>query len=106
MEDKTLNLTCTVFGSPDPEVIWFKNDRELELSDHYIAKLEQGKHASLVIKGVSSEDSGKYSISVKNKYGGEIVDVTISVYKHGEEIPDVKPHSSDRVREIPAKPAE
>uniref|UniRef100_A0A670YN90 Myomesin 2 n=1 Tax=Pseudonaja textilis TaxID=8673 RepID=A0A670YN90_PSETE len=106
MEDKTLNLTCTVFGSPDPEVMWFKNDRELELSDHYIAKLEQGKHASLVIKGVSSEDSGKYSISVKNKYGGEIVDVTISVYKHGEEIPDVKPHSSDRVREIPAKPAE
>ncbi|ETE67455.1 hypothetical protein L345_06758, partial [Ophiophagus hannah] len=106
MEDKTLNLTCNVFGSPDPEVIWFKNDRELELSDHYIAKLEQGKHASLVIKGVSSEDSGKYSISVKNKYGGEIVDVTISVYKHGEEIPDVKPLSSDRVREIPAKPAE
>uniref|UniRef100_A0A8C7DYU0 Myomesin 2 n=1 Tax=Naja naja TaxID=35670 RepID=A0A8C7DYU0_NAJNA len=96
MEDKTLNLTCTVFGSPDPEVIWFKNDRQLELSDHYIAKLEQGKHASLVIKGVSSEDSGKYSISVKNKYGGEIVDVTISVYKHGEEIPDVKPLSSAR----------
>uniref|UniRef100_A0A8C6XGE0 Myomesin 2 n=1 Tax=Naja naja TaxID=35670 RepID=A0A8C6XGE0_NAJNA len=98
MEDKTLNLTCTVFGSPDPEVIWFKNDRQLELSDHYIAKLEQGKHASLVIKGVSSEDSGKYSISVKNKYGGEIVDVTISVYKHGEEIPDVKPLSSARIR--------
>ncbi|XP_039178533.1 myomesin-2 [Crotalus tigris] len=106
MEDKTLNLTCTVFGSPDPDVIWFKNDRELELSDHYIAKLEQGKHASLIIKGVSSEDSGKYSISVKNKYGGEIVDVTISVYKHGEEIPDVKPLSGDRVRAIPAKPGE
>lgn len=95
-----------MFGSPDPEVIWFKNDREIEQSDHYIAKLEQGKHASLVIKGVSSEDSGKYSISVKNKYGGEIVDVTISVYKHGEEIPDVKPLSGDKVREIPAKPAE
>ncbi|KAM6463846.1 myomesin-2 isoform 2-T3 [Liasis olivaceus] len=106
MEDKTLNLTCTVFGNPDPEVVWFKNDRELELNDHYVAKLEQGKHASLVIKGVSSEDSGKYSISVKNKYGGEIVDITISVYKHGEEMPDVKPLSGDRVRPIPAKPSE
>uniref|UniRef100_A0A670IYA9 Myomesin 2 n=1 Tax=Podarcis muralis TaxID=64176 RepID=A0A670IYA9_PODMU len=86
MEGKTLNLTCTVFGNPDPEIVWFKNDKELELNDHYVVKLEQGKYAGLVIKGVASEDSGKYSINVKNKYGGEMVDVTVSVYKHGEEV--------------------
>ncbi|XP_072264523.1 myomesin-2 isoform X2 [Pyxicephalus adspersus] len=91
MEGKTLSLTCTVFGNPDPEVSWLKNDRDLELSDHYISTLEQGKYASLTIKDVSSEDSGKYSINVRNKYGGETVDVTVSVFKYGEEVPEVKP---------------
>uniref|UniRef100_A0A8D2J6J9 Myomesin 2 n=1 Tax=Varanus komodoensis TaxID=61221 RepID=A0A8D2J6J9_VARKO len=101
MEGKTLNLTCTVFGNPDPEVLWFKNDKELELNDHYVVKLEQGKYVSLVIKGVASEDSGKYSINVKNKYGGEMVDVTVSVYKHGEEMPEIKPTAAGKARPIP-----
>ncbi|XP_073531493.1 myomesin-2 isoform X2 [Phyllobates terribilis] len=91
MESKTLSLTCTVFGNPDPEVSWLKNDRDLEKSDHYSYSLEQGKFASLTIKDVSSEDSGKYGINVKNKYGGETVDVTVSVYKLGEDVPEVKP---------------
>ncbi|MEE6476653.1 hypothetical protein FKM82_011163, partial [Ascaphus truei] len=79
MEGKTLNLTCTVFGNPDPEMTWLKNERSIELNDHYKAALEQGKYASLIIKDVSSEDSGKYGITVRNKFGGETVDVTIMV---------------------------
>ncbi|CAH2248546.1 myomesin-2 isoform X4 [Pelobates cultripes] len=90
MEGKTLNLTCTVFGNPDPEVSWQKNDRDLDLNEHYHSTLEQGKYASLTIKDVSSEDSGKYGINVRNKYGGETVDITVSVYKYGEELPEVK----------------
>ncbi|XP_075454328.1 myomesin-2 isoform X2 [Ascaphus truei] len=91
MEGKTLNLTCTVFGNPDPEMTWLKNERSIELNDHYKAALEQGKYASLIIKDVSSEDSGKYGITVRNKYGGETVDVTVSVYKYGDDLPEVKP---------------
>ncbi|XP_068137448.1 myomesin-2 isoform X2 [Hyperolius riggenbachi] len=91
MEGKTLSLTCTVFGNPDPEVSWLKNDRDLEMVDHYSSSLEQGKYANLTIKDVSSEDSGKYGIYVRNKYGGETVDVTVSVYKYGEEVPEAKP---------------
>ncbi|XP_057393254.1 myomesin-2 [Balaenoptera acutorostrata] len=89
MEGKTLNLACTVFGNPDPDVVWFKNDKVIELSDHFVVKVEQSKYVSVTIKGVTSEDSGKYSMHVKNKYGGEKIDVTVSVYKHGEQIPDV-----------------
>uniref|UniRef100_A0A7M4ERL2 Myomesin 2 n=1 Tax=Crocodylus porosus TaxID=8502 RepID=A0A7M4ERL2_CROPO len=100
MEKKTLNLTCSVFGNPDPEVVWFKNDKQLELNEHLVVSLEQGKFASLTIKGVSSEDSGKYSINVKNKYGGETVDVTVSVYGHGEKLPEIKP-SQAKPRPIP-----
>uniref|UniRef100_A0A8D0GP65 Myomesin 2 n=1 Tax=Sphenodon punctatus TaxID=8508 RepID=A0A8D0GP65_SPHPU len=106
MEDKTLSLTCSVFGNPYPEVVWFKNDKELELNEHYSSKLEQGKFASLTIKGVSSDDSGKYSITVKNKYGGETVDVTVSVYKHGEELPDIKPSLSSKPKLVPPSATE
>lgn len=33
------------------------------------------------------ENSGKYSIVVRNQYGSETVDVTVSVYKSGEKPP-------------------
>ncbi|XP_028337408.1 myomesin-2 [Physeter macrocephalus] len=102
MEGKTLNLTCTVFGNPDPDVVWFKNDRDIELSDHFLVKVEQAKYVSMTIKGVTSEDSGKYSIHVKNKYGGEKIDVTVSVYKHGEKIPDVVLPQQAKPKLIPA----
>ncbi|NWQ78706.1 MPSF protein, partial [Columbina picui] len=101
MDGKTLNLTCTVFGNPDPEVVWFKNDKAFEPNEHYSFSLEQGKYASLTIKGVTSEDSGKYSIHVKNKYGGETVDVTVSVYRHGEKMPEIKPGQLAKPRPIP-----
>ncbi|XP_021525860.2 myomesin-2 isoform X2 [Aotus nancymaae] len=102
MEGKTLNLTCTVFGNPDPEVVWFKNDQDIELSEHFSVKVEQAKYVSMTIKGVTSEDSGKYSMNVKNKYGGEKIDVTVSVYKHGEKIPDVAPPQQAKPKLIPA----
>uniref|UniRef100_G3V7K1 Myomesin 2 n=1 Tax=Rattus norvegicus TaxID=10116 RepID=G3V7K1_RAT len=102
MEGKTLNLTCTVFGNPDPEVVWFKNDKDIELSEHFSVKVEQSKYVSLTIKGVTAEDSGKYSINVKNKYGGEKIDVTVSVYKHGEKIPDISAPQQAKPKLIPA----
>lgn len=91
-----------MFGNPDPEVVWFKNDKDIELSDHFSVKVEQAKHVSMSIKGVTAEDSGKYSISVKNKYGGEKIDVTVSVYQHGETIPDVPPPQQATPKLIPA----
>ncbi|XP_054422183.1 myomesin-2 [Pteronotus mesoamericanus] len=101
MEGKTLNLTCTVFGNPDPEVVWFKNDKDIELNEHFSVKVEQAKYVSMSIKGVTAEDSGKYSINVKNKYGGEKIDVTVSVYKHGEKIPDLEPAQQAAPKRIP-----
>ncbi|XP_036851779.2 myomesin-2 isoform X1 [Manis javanica] len=102
MEGKTLNLTCTVSGNPDPEVVWFKNDKNIEISEHFSVKVEQAKYVSMTIKGVTSEDSGKYSISVKNKYGGEKIDVTVSVYKHGEKIPEAVLPQEAKPKLLPA----
>ncbi|KAM4595944.1 myomesin-2-like [Polymixia lowei] len=90
MEHKSLSLTCTVFGEPTPEVTWFKNEQEVASNPHTKLTFEGGKFASLVITEVTPEDSGKYSINVRNKYGGEFVEITVSVYKHGEKIPEPK----------------
>ncbi|XP_055014749.1 myomesin-2 [Boleophthalmus pectinirostris] len=88
MEQKSLSLTCTVWGDPTPEVTWFKNEQEVACTEHTKVTFDGGKFASLVINKVTPEDSGKYSINVRNKYGGEFVEITVSVYRHGEQLPE------------------
>nr|XP_029134237.1 myomesin-2-like isoform X1 [Labrus bergylta] len=90
MEEKSLSLTCTVWGEPTPEVTWFKNEQEVASNEHTRVMFDGGKFASLVINKVTPDDSGKYSINVRNKYGGEFVEITVSVYRHGEQIPVAK----------------
>uniref|UniRef100_A0AAR2KLX0 Myomesin 2a n=1 Tax=Pygocentrus nattereri TaxID=42514 RepID=A0AAR2KLX0_PYGNA len=104
MEKKTLSLTCTVCGDPKPQVTWYKSDQEVEPGDQYVISLDSGKFASLTIKGVTLEDSGKFTMSVLNKYGGESVDIVVSVYKHGDKIPDIKPSPSPKRIMPPTQP--
>ncbi|KAG7274942.1 hypothetical protein CRUP_033614 [Coryphaenoides rupestris] len=79
-EGKSLNLTGNVWGDPVPEVSWVKNDRQLLPDDRYTLKFEHGKFASITIAAVTTADSGKYALMVKNKYGTEAGEFTVSVY--------------------------
>uniref|UniRef100_A0A8C1DC73 Myomesin 1a (skelemin) n=1 Tax=Cyprinus carpio carpio TaxID=630221 RepID=A0A8C1DC73_CYPCA len=79
-EGKSLNLTGNVWGDPVPEVSWVKNDKPLLSDDHYTLKFEHGKFASITIAAVTTIDSGKYALLVKNKYGTEAGEFTVSVY--------------------------
>lgn len=84
-EGKSLNLTGNVWGEPQPEVSWTKNDRELLSDDRYKLKFEAGKFASITIASVTTADSGKYALVVKNKYGTEAGEFTVSVYNPDDE---------------------
>uniref|UniRef100_A0A8D2ZP85 Myomesin-2-like n=1 Tax=Scophthalmus maximus TaxID=52904 RepID=A0A8D2ZP85_SCOMX len=106
MEKKTLSLTCTVCGDPKPQVSWLKNGVEVEPDDQYVVSLDQGKFASLTIKGVSMEGSGRYTMIVQNKFGGESVDIVVSVYRHGEKIPEAKPTLTPKTIIPPKLPIE
>ncbi|CAK6440754.1 unnamed protein product [Pipistrellus nathusii] len=85
MEDKTLCLTCVISGDPAPEISWLKNDQPVTFLDRYRMEV-RGSEVTITIEKVNSEDSGRYGVFVKNKYGSETGQVTISVFKHGEEL--------------------
>lgn len=82
---QALNLSCTVWGDPTPEVSWLKNEKSFVSDANCILKFEAGKNVSFTISAVSTHDSGKYSLVVKNKYGTETSDVTVSVFIPEEE---------------------
>ncbi|XP_034730713.1 myomesin-3 isoform X2 [Etheostoma cragini] len=86
MEGKSLCLTCYIDGEPTPEIVWLRNDKEIVNETHFTLTKEP-KCSTININNVSLEDSGKYSIFVRNQYGSETVDVTVSVYMHGEKPP-------------------
>ncbi|MEQ2290811.1 hypothetical protein AMECASPLE_006752, partial [Ameca splendens] len=86
MEGKSLCLTCFIDGDPAPEIFWLHNDREI-LDQTQFTTTKESKRTSITVNKVTMEDSGKYSIFVRNQYGSETVDVTLSVYKKGEKPP-------------------
>ncbi|XP_007424138.1 myomesin-3 [Python bivittatus] len=89
MESKTLCLTCIISGDPYPEITWYKNEKVVTFKDRY--KMEvKGTVITITIENVSSEDTGKFSIHVQNKWGSETGKVTVSVYKQGEEPRELK----------------
>ncbi|XP_059562521.1 myomesin-1 isoform X1 [Myotis daubentonii] len=97
-EGKTLNLTCTVWGDPTPEISWLKNEKSLDSDDHCNLRFEAGKTAFFTVTGVTTADSGKYGLVVKNKYGSETIDFTISVFIPEEEarMAAAKPQKGDK----------
>ncbi|XP_035528933.1 myomesin-3 [Morone saxatilis] len=86
MEGKSLCLTCFIDGDPAPEIFWLRNDREI-VSQNQFTITKEPKCSTITVNNVNMEDSGRYSIFVRNQYGSETVDVTVSVYKRGEKPP-------------------
>uniref|UniRef100_A0A667ZIA8 Myomesin 3 n=1 Tax=Myripristis murdjan TaxID=586833 RepID=A0A667ZIA8_9TELE len=83
MEGKSLCLTCFIDGDPAPEIFWLRNDREL-ISQNQFSITKEPKCSTLTVTNVTMEDSGKYSIFVRNKYGSQTVNVTVGVFDHPE----------------------
>lgn len=64
---------------------WTKNDKVLVSDNRYQLKFEHGQFASITISSVTTTDSGKYALLVKNKYGTEAGEFTVSVYNPDDE---------------------
>uniref|UniRef100_A0A4W5MM65 Myomesin 3 n=1 Tax=Hucho hucho TaxID=62062 RepID=A0A4W5MM65_9TELE len=86
MENKSLCLTCFTDGDPAPEMFWLRNDKGI-VSGGQFNIANENKCSTLTVNNVTSKDTGNYSIFVRNQYGTQTVNVTVSVYKHGEKPP-------------------
>ncbi|KAL4218919.1 Hemicentin-1 [Mactra antiquata] len=58
-------LTCSVGGDPQPEIMWLKNGRPVQLSD----RIQQLSNGSLVIYQSTSSDAGSYKCVATNDAG-------------------------------------
>ncbi|KAM4629824.1 obscurin [Polymixia lowei] len=57
---QTIKLTCKVTGSPKPVVSWLKDGLHLEDNPRHIITADRGGTCSLILDGLTPEDSGQY----------------------------------------------
>lgn len=67
-EGKPVRLDCVIVGQPEPEVIWYHNDRPVKESAD-VQLLFQGDKCSLIIQEVYQEDGGNYKVVAINSAG-------------------------------------
>ena len=62
-------MTCTVRGSPDPTVTWFRRDKALTYDDTDVTIEREGNECSLTIGQCELLDEGNYSCVIQNELG-------------------------------------
>nr|CAI5864925.1 unnamed protein product [Callosobruchus analis] len=67
-EGHRVRLDCVIVGQPEPEVIWYRDDRPVKESAD-IQLLFQGDRCSLVIQEALPEDAGEYKVVALNSAG-------------------------------------
>ncbi|CEF62415.1 Zormin [Strongyloides ratti] len=89
-EGDIIILDCIVKSSPEPEIIWYKEE-ELIIEDFRRSLKFIGDHCTLTIKNCNLEDSGLYKCLAKNINGQTINFCKVTVQKRGKSIPPKTP---------------
>ncbi|MCP9264251.1 Immunoglobulin I-set domain protein [Dirofilaria immitis] len=67
-EGEMVSFECEVEGWPEPELVWLVDEQPLRPSHDF--KLEyDGQNAKLEIRDAQPEDTGVYTVRIKNEYG-------------------------------------
>ena len=63
-------FTCKATGKPTPEILWYKNDKEISRTDNrFTIQFEEKGESSLLIVDVLPEHDGTYTAEAKNPAG-------------------------------------
>ncbi|CAG9824336.1 unnamed protein product [Phaedon cochleariae] len=89
-EGNRIRLDCVIVGQPEPEVIWYHNDRPVKESTDF-QLLFQGDRCSLVIQEALPEDAGEYKVVALNSAGEASSQCMLSVIPVSESEVDAKP---------------
>ncbi|XP_065300526.1 obscurin isoform X6 [Dermacentor albipictus] len=102
-EGDTATFTARIAGTPMPEVKWFKDGEELELTRRHKMELEPNGTLRLTIRDCKPDDLGEYRASIYNPYGSDTCMATLRVespYDDGKRRPSTDKYPS---RDIPEK---
>uniref|UniRef100_A0A8B9P9U0 Ig-like domain-containing protein n=1 Tax=Apteryx owenii TaxID=8824 RepID=A0A8B9P9U0_APTOW len=77
-ERDPVTLECTVEGTPELRIRWYKDGKQLLPSRYYTMSFENNV-ASFRIEPVSKEDSGTYGFMVENDFGSSTCEAVLTV---------------------------
>lgn len=75
---KTLELDLPIVGRPPPVCSWFFNDNKLKITERVKIK-STGKFSKLTMSDTTIDDTGDYTLEVKNTVGviAEVIKVVV-----------------------------
>lgn len=75
---KTLELDLPIIGRPPPSCFWYFSDNRIKVSDRVKIK-STGKFSKLTVSDTTIDDTGNYTLEVKNTIGviTEVIKVVI-----------------------------
>lgn len=74
----TAILEAKVIGDPQPDIVWFKNDEEIQENER-IKFMFEDEIATIVIKNVEVEDEGEYKVFAKNDLGSDTETINLLI---------------------------
>ncbi|XP_059176220.1 serine-rich adhesin for platelets-like, partial [Physella acuta] len=77
-DGESLILECEVVGSPEPNVFWLKDGKDLP-QDLSFSTAYDGRQANLDLTGLRAEDAGRYTCVAENSGGKVTQDVFVTV---------------------------
>lgn len=88
-----LVLDAAVGGRPDPKASWSKGKKELELCEKYHLQYTPTR-AMAIIKFCDRDDTGTYSLTVRNVSGTKTAEVNVKVLGKQDSLTFNSKHSS------------
>ncbi|XP_046998678.1 muscle M-line assembly protein unc-89 isoform X3 [Schistocerca americana] len=101
-EGKRARLDCVIVGQPEPEVIWYHDDRPVKESTD-IQLLFQGDRCSLIIQEAYLDDAGEYKVVAINSAGEANSKCNLSVKSLADTEPKIQPKPPEVTEEASGK---
>ena len=69
VEHDSVNFVCKVFGVPEPDIIWYRDNVELQLGPRHSLDYDEDGVCTLLIRDIKMEDIGDYTCKATNDGG-------------------------------------
>ncbi|XP_030643425.1 neural cell adhesion molecule 2 [Chanos chanos] len=74
---ESVTFTCRAYGSPEPEVTWYRKGMQLQESEQYVMR---AKGTTLTVRNIRQDDGGPYTCKATNKAGEAEQELFLKVF--------------------------